>query len=116
MAYKVHAATTDCLEDDSLMTHPLRDFESGLAIGEWTDISGGQVTVKEFCNIDARLWCHSGEWKMNLAWDYVHLVDLNAPPSVSPGQQSVLAASANAANKVATFAQDFWSRVSRWAS
>lgn len=115
-AHRVHPADPNKLEDDSLTTHPLRAFESNLPTGNWMDVSGGQVTIKEFCNIDARLWCHSGEWKQHLAWDYVQLVDLNALPSVSPGQKSTLAASANAANKVATFAQDFWSRVSRWPS
>ena len=115
-AHRVHPADPNEPEDDSLTKHPLRAFESDLPTGVWMDVSGGQVTIKEFCNIDARLWCHSGEWKQHLAWDYVQLVDLNAHPSVSPGQKSILAASANAANKVATFAQDFWSRVSRWPS
>ncbi len=54
---------------------------------QWVDVPGGNILIADFAKVFVRLWCHSGQSKSGLSWDYVKLVDVNQPLSIQPGAQ-----------------------------
>ena len=70
---------------------------NNLPVGHWVDVPGGSVHIRNFSDVSARLWCHSGDWKSGLAWDYVRLKDLNQPVAVEPQVRHAMPSSAAAA-------------------
>ena len=85
-AERVHPSLSGWQEADAEVMHHLQHF-NGLPTRQWVDIPGGDVCVEDFANIHVRLWCHSGDWKSGLAWDYVKLVNVNQPVAVEPSVQ-----------------------------
>lgn len=84
---------------------------NNLPVGQWVDVPGGSINISDFAEVSARLWCHSGDWKSGLAWDYVKLKDLNQPVAVEPQIQraippSIAAAASSLVHRVQTAADD----------
>ena len=84
---RVHLSETGSIDEDVEATYPMSQF-NGLPTGQWVDVSGGTIHIADFANITVRLWCHTGEWKSGLAWDYVKIVDVNQPMSVQPNVEN----------------------------
>ena len=80
-----------------------------LPVDTWVDVIGGEVTVPDFCNVQARLCCHSSEWISCLAWDYVQLIDVNALSAIGVSAQH------EATSAKARFAHRLWAKVLRRA-
>lgn len=80
-----------------------------LPVNTWVDVTGGEVSVPDFCNVEARLCCHSSEWISCLAWDYVQLIDVNALSAIGVSTQCA------ATSAKARFAHSFWAKVLRRA-
>lgn len=78
--------TSPSCERDNTSSHMARSMQqfNHLPLHEWVDIPGGSIRIYDFSNVSVRLWCHSGDWKSGLAWDYVKLKDLNQPEAVEP--------------------------------
>ncbi|DBB16925.1 TPA: hypothetical protein ACH3X3_014038 [Trebouxia sp. C0006] len=68
------------------VVHHLSHFND-LPDEQWVDVPGGNILIADFAKVFVRLWCHSGEWKSGLSWDYVKLVDVNQPLSIQPSVQ-----------------------------
>ena len=70
-----------CQDERTEVVHDLSHFND-LPYEQWVDVPGGNILIADFAKVFVRLWCHSGEWKSGLSWDYVKLVDVNQPLSV----------------------------------
>ncbi|DBA75504.1 TPA: hypothetical protein ACH3X1_010755 [Trebouxia sp. C0004] len=81
----VHSSA-DGAQEQTEVVHDLSHFNA-LPDEQWVDVPGGNILVADFAKVFVRLWCHSGEWKSGLSWDYVKLVDVNQPLSVQPSVQ-----------------------------
>ena len=91
------------------VVHHLSHFND-LPDEQWVDVPGGNILIADFAKVFVRLWCHSGEWKSGLSWDYVKLVDVNQPLSIQP---SVLQAPQPASAGVGGLAEDLRNVVDR---
>lgn len=74
--HPVHPTSSlpEAARDDTV--HKLQHFNS-FPVGEWRDLPGGCVTVTASAHVHVRMWCHTGDWKRGLLWDYVKLEDVN---------------------------------------
>jgi len=73
-------------DEQTEVVHHLSHFND-LPDEQWVDVPGGNILIADFAKVVVRLWCHSGEWKSGLSWDYVKLVDVNQPLSIQPSVQ-----------------------------
>ena len=98
-AHEVHPSTTCSHESDTTTCAVQRNMQqfNNLPVQQWVDVPGGSIHIRDFSNVTARLWCHSGDWKSGLAWDYVRLKDLNQPVAVEPHVQHAMPSFASAA-------------------
>ena len=97
--HEVHPSTTvshDRNRTTCEMQRNMQQFNT-LPVGQWVDVPGGSIHIRDFSDVSARLWCHSGDWKSGLAWDYVTLKDLNQPVAVEPQVQHAMPSSTAAA-------------------
>ena len=80
---RVHSCADGSQEKQSEFVDHLSYFDD-LPDRQWVNVPGGNVLIADFAKVFVRLWCHSGEWKSGLMWDYVKLMDINQPLSLQP--------------------------------
>ncbi|DBB16924.1 TPA: hypothetical protein ACH3X3_014037 [Trebouxia sp. C0006] len=78
---RVHSSKDGSQEEQTEIVYKPSHFHD-LPVRQWVDVPGGNILIADFAKVFVRLWCHSGEWKSGLSWDYVKLVDVNQPLSV----------------------------------
>lgn len=83
---RVHSSEDGSQEEQTEVVYNPSHFDD-LPIRQWVDVPGGNILIADFAKVFVRLWCHSGEWKSGLSWDYVKLVDVNQPLSIQPSVQ-----------------------------
>lgn len=105
----VHSSADGSQDEQMEVVHHLSHFND-LPDEQWVDVPGGNILIADFATVSVRLWCHSGEWKCGLSWDYVKLVDVNQPLSIQP---SVQHAAQPAPAGVSGLAEDLRSVVNR---
>lgn len=112
-AHRVHKSNIGWQDEESQTEHRMQHFNN-LPAGQWVDVPGGEMHVGDFANIDVKLYCHSGEWKSGLAWDYVKLVNLDQPTAIQPNVQHAAPSPFTAAsNGVTAVIQDLWTAFNR---
>lgn len=82
----VHSCKDGSQDAQHELVYDLSHFND-LPDEQWVDVPGGNILVDDFAKVFVKLWCHSGEWKSGLCWDYVKLVDVNQPSSIQPSVQ-----------------------------